>query len=40
MDRQTDKLRNEYSRLRKEAQEKIDKLSERIKELNQKLIGK
>ena len=26
---------NEYARLRKEAQEKIDKLSERIKELNQ-----
>jgi prefoldin subunit 5 len=31
-------MRNEYSRLRKEAQEKIDKLSERIKELNQRLV--
>jgi len=34
-----DKLRGDYARLRQEAQEKIDKLMERIKELNQRLMG-
>ena len=33
------KMKREYDRLRKEAQEKIDKLAERIKELNQKLMA-
>jgi twitching motility protein PilT len=32
-----ERLRGDYARLRQEAQEKIDKLKERIKELNQKL---
>jgi twitching motility protein PilT len=35
-----EKMKNDYNRLRAEAQEKIDKLMERIKELNQRLIGK
>ncbi|HTQ80373.1 MAG TPA: PilT/PilU family type 4a pilus ATPase, partial [Thermoanaerobaculia bacterium] len=34
-----EKLRGDYGRLRQEAQEKIDKLMERIKELNQRLMG-
>ncbi|HVT59777.1 MAG TPA: PilT/PilU family type 4a pilus ATPase [Thermoanaerobaculia bacterium] len=34
-----ERLRGDYNRLRQEAQEKIDKLMERIKELNQRLIG-
>jgi twitching motility protein PilT len=34
-----DKLRGDYARLRQEAQEKIDKLMERIKELNQRIMG-
>jgi twitching motility protein PilT len=34
-----ERVRADYNRLRQEAQEKIDKLSERIKELNQRLIG-
>jgi len=34
-----DKVRGDYGRLRQEAQEKIDKLMERIKELNQRLMG-
>jgi twitching motility protein PilT len=34
-----DKVRGDYARLRQEAQEKIDKLMERIKELNQRLMG-
>jgi twitching motility protein PilT len=34
-----EKLRGDYARLRQEAQEKIDKLMERIKELNQRLLG-
>ena len=34
-----ERLRGDYARLRQEAQEKIDKLMERIKELNQKLMG-
>ena len=34
-----DKMRADYNRLRQEAQEKIDKLMERIKELNQRLMG-
>jgi chromosome segregation ATPase len=33
-----DKVRGDYTRLRQEAQEKIDKLLERIKELNQRLV--
>jgi twitching motility protein PilT len=33
------KLKGDYDRLRQEAQEKIDKLMERIKELNSKLVG-
>src|SRR5579863_1758413 len=34
-----ERLRGDYNRLRQEAQEKIDKLMERIKELNQRLMG-
>ncbi len=34
-----EKLRGDYTRLRQEAQEKIDKLMERIKELNQRIMG-
>ena len=34
-----EKLRGDYARLRQEAQDKIDKLMERIKELNQRLMG-
>jgi twitching motility protein PilT len=34
-----DRMKADYGRLRQEAQEKIDKLMERIKELNQKLMG-
>ncbi len=34
-----EKIRGDYGRLRQEAQEKIDKLMERIKELNQRLMG-
>jgi twitching motility protein PilT len=34
-----ERMRADYNRLRQEAQEKIDKLMERIKELNQKLVG-
>ena len=34
-----EKIRGDYARLRAEAQEKIDKLMERIKELNQRLMG-
>ncbi|HEY0781924.1 MAG TPA: PilT/PilU family type 4a pilus ATPase [Thermoanaerobaculia bacterium] len=34
-----ERLRGDYGRLRQEAQEKIDKLMERIKELNQRLMG-
>ena len=34
-----EKLRGDYARLRQEAQEKIDKLMERIKELNQRLMS-
>ncbi len=33
-----EKLKGDYTRLRQEAQEKIDKLMERIKELNQRLV--
>ncbi len=32
-------MKGDYARLRQEAQEKIDKLMERIKELNQRLMG-
>ncbi len=35
-----ERIRGDYNRLRQEAQEKIDKLMERIKELNQRLISK
>jgi len=38
-DAQMAKIRGEYTRLRTEAQGKIDKLGERIKELNQRLLG-
>jgi twitching motility protein PilT len=38
LNRQQEKMRAEYKRLRDEAQEKIDKLAERIKELNQRLM--
>lgn len=34
-----ERMRGDYNRLRTEAQEKIDKLMERIKELNQRLMG-
>jgi twitching motility protein PilT len=38
--REMERMRGDYARLRSEAQEKIDKLMERIKELNQRLISK
>jgi twitching motility protein PilT len=34
-----ERVRGDYNRLRQEAQEKIDKLMDRIKELNQRLLG-
>ena len=34
-----ERMRGDYNRLRQEAQEKIDKLMERIRELNQRLMG-
>jgi twitching motility protein PilT len=34
-----ERVRGDYNRLRQEAQEKIDKLMDRIKELNQRLMG-
>jgi len=34
-----ERVRGDYNRLRTEAQEKIDKLMERIKELNQRIMG-
>jgi twitching motility protein PilT len=34
-----ERLRGDYNRLRQEAQDKIDKLMERIKELNQRIVG-
>jgi twitching motility protein PilT len=36
--RQREKMKTEYDRLRNEAQEKIDKLGERIRQLNQRLL--
>jgi chromosome segregation ATPase len=39
MTQERDRLRADYARLRQEAQEKIDKLMERIKELNQRLMS-
>ena len=36
---QTESIRSQHSRLREEAQGKIDKLTERIRELNQRLVG-
>ncbi|HEX5719118.1 MAG TPA: PilT/PilU family type 4a pilus ATPase [Thermoanaerobaculia bacterium] len=39
MAQERERLRGDYNRLRQEAQEKIDKLMERIKELNQKIMG-
>ncbi len=39
MSSEMEKMRGDYNRLRQEAQEKIDKLMDRIKELNQRLIG-
>jgi twitching motility protein PilT len=38
MDGQSENIRSQHSRLRQEAQEKIDKLTDRIRELNQKLM--
>lgn len=38
MDGQSENIRSQHSRLRQEAQEKIDKLTDRIRELNQKLL--
>jgi chromosome segregation ATPase len=34
-----DKVRADYTRLRQEAQEKIDKLMERVRDLNQRIMG-
>jgi twitching motility protein PilT len=39
MGTERDRLKGDYGRLRQEAQEKIDKLMERIKDLNQRLMG-
>jgi twitching motility protein PilT len=39
LSQERERLRADYARLRQEAQEKIDKLMERIKELNQRLMG-
>ncbi len=39
MQSEAEKMKADYTRLRQEAQEKIDKLMDRIKELNQRLIG-
>lgn len=39
MGAERDRLKGDYGRLRQEAQEKIDKLMERIKDLNQRLMG-
>jgi hypothetical protein len=39
MGQERERLRGDYTRLRQEAQEKIDKLMERIKELNQRLMS-
>jgi len=39
MSAEMERMRGDYNRLRLEAQEKIDKLMDRIKELNQRLIG-
>jgi chromosome segregation ATPase len=36
---EVERMRGDYNRLRSEAQEKIDKLMERIKELNNRLMG-
>jgi twitching motility protein PilT len=38
MVRESERMRGDYQRLRAEAQEKIDKLMERVKELNQRLV--
>jgi twitching motility protein PilT len=37
--REVERMRADYQRLKQEAQQKIDKLMERIKDLNQRLIG-
>ena len=39
MGRELEKGQNEYTRMRQEAQGKIDKLSERIKDLNQQVMS-
>jgi twitching motility protein PilT len=39
MAQERERMRSDYARLRQEAQEKIDKLMERIKELNQRLMS-
>jgi twitching motility protein PilT len=36
---EVERMRHDYQRLKQEAQDKIDKLMERIKELNQRLVG-
>ena len=38
-DSEIEKLKGDFGRLKSEAQQKIDKLMERIKELNQRLVG-
>jgi len=37
--KEIERTKGDYQRLRQEAQEKMDKLMERIKELNQRLMG-
>jgi trans-2-enoyl-CoA reductase len=39
MTQEREKVRADYARLRQEAQEKIDKLMERVRDLNQRLMG-
>ena len=38
MEGEIEKARSEYQRMRQEGQGKIDKLSERIKDLNQQIL--
>ena len=39
MKSENERMRGDYGRLRDEAQQKIDKLMDRIRELNQRLAG-
>jgi chromosome segregation ATPase len=39
MKQEVDRMKGEYGRLREEAQQKMDKLMDRIRELNQRLAG-